>query len=61
MIFGALRSLRASSNAIGVAISPRRRSGGVSSGIDVDFKFVLFFENGAKTIGEPLFAVREPR
>ncbi len=33
MILGALRSLRASSKAMGVAISPRRRSGGVSRGI----------------------------
>ena len=55
MIFGALRSLRASSKAMGVAISPRRRSGGVSMGMLSDFEIVFFFQDGAKAIGEPFF------
>ena len=54
MILGALRSVRASSKAMGVAISPKRRSGGVSRGMVLDLEIVFFFEDGAKALAEPL-------
>ena len=53
MIFGALRSLRASSKAMGVDSSPNFRSGGISSGMFSSSRSYFACKTRAKMLAEP--------
>ena len=53
MIFGALRSLRASSKAMGVASSPKMQIGRRLDGDVRGFERVFFLQDGAKATGKP--------